>query len=80
MATTTALILLLAAAAIGLVAVGLIIWRDRRQAAEASRESPYAPSSEGEKRCPHCGGGNLSTDDHCLYCGSKLPDSQPPHT
>lgn len=80
MATTTALILLLAAASVGLVAVVLIVWRDRRAADDASRESPYAASSEGEKRCPQCNGGNLSTDDQCVYCGSKLPDSQSPHT
>jgi len=80
MDTTTALILLLAAAAIGLVAVVLIVWRVRREATDASRESPYAASSEGEKRCPHCGGGNLWTDDQCVYCGSRLPDSQSPHT
>ncbi len=79
MDTTTALILLLAAA-VGLIAVVLIVWRERREASDAGRESPYAASSEGEKRCPRCGGGNLWTDDHCVYCGSKLPDSQSPHT
>ncbi len=64
---------LVAAAAVGLLAVILILRRQRREAEEASRESPFAASTEGMKVCPRCGRGNLWTDAICLYCGSKLP-------
>lgn len=36
-------------------------------------ESPFAVSTEGEKRCPYCGMGNLWTDDRCISCGADLP-------
>jgi hypothetical protein len=61
------------AAAIGMVAVLLILRRDRHAAEEAERESPFAASSEGMKRCPSCGTPNLVTDTSCMNCGRKLP-------
>jgi uncharacterized protein (DUF983 family) len=38
-----------------------------------TRESPFAVSTEGEKRCPNCGMGNLWTDRNCISCNAKLP-------
>ena len=37
------------------------------------KESPYAVSTEGEKRCPNCGMGNLVSDGRCVSCGADLP-------
>lgn len=64
---------LVVAAVVGIGAVVLILERSRRQAAEADRASRFAASSEGEKRCPSCGMGNLWTEDRCVACGAKLP-------
>ena len=64
---------LLAAAALGVVAMILIIRRQRNDRADATRESPYAVSTEGMKRCPNCGFGNLVTDSTCSSCGKRLP-------
>jgi hypothetical protein len=63
---------LIIAAAIGIAAVILISLRQRRDA-DDSGESPFAASTEGEKRCPKCGMGNLWTEDRCAACGAKLP-------
>jgi len=60
------------AAALGIVAT-LAILRRQRRALEPPRESQFAASTEGEKRCPRCGMGNLWTDDRCISCGAKLP-------
>lgn len=60
------------AAALGIVAT-LGILRKQRRALEPPRESPWAVSTEGEKRCPKCGMGNLWTDNRCISCGAKLP-------
>ena len=60
------------AAALGIVAT-LGILRKQRRALEPPRESPWAASTEGEKRCPKCGMGNLWTDNRCISCGAKLP-------
>jgi len=35
-------------------------------------ESPFAVSTEGEKRCPKCGMGNLWTERRCITCGAAL--------
>ncbi len=67
----TILLALVAAAVIGMIAV-LLILRRERIAAEPPAESPFAVSTEGMKVCPKCGRGNLWTDDTCLYCGAKL--------
>lgn len=64
---------LIAAAIIGIVAVILILGRRRRTAEAEDQESPFATSTEGEKRCPNCGMGNLWTASTCSSCGTKLP-------
>lgn len=60
------------AAATGIVAT-IALLRKQRRALEPPRESPFAASTEGEKRCPKCGMGSLWTDDRCITCGAKLP-------
>jgi uncharacterized membrane protein len=69
---STQLLVLVVAAAIGIMATLWILRRQRRQTEEAGRESPYAVSTEGMKRCPRCGFGNLVTDSTCASCGFKL--------
>ncbi len=64
---------LIGAAAIGIAAVVLILRRQRKDEEAATRENPYATSTEGEKRCPSCGMFNLWTDARCVSCGAKLP-------
>jgi uncharacterized membrane protein len=63
---------LIGVAAVGILAVVVILRRDR-VAAQRPRESPYAISTEGQKRCPSCGTANLVTDGTCSSCGRKLP-------
>lgn len=69
---TTQLLVLIAAAAIGLIAMFLMVGRQRRDRAAATRESPFAISTEGEKRCPNCGMGNLWTETRCIACKAPL--------
>jgi hypothetical protein len=69
----TTLLGLIAAAAIGIVATMYILRRQRRDAAAATRQSPYAVSTEGLKRCPNCGFGNLVVDTTCGSCRKPLP-------
>ena len=64
---------LLAAATLGVVSTLLILRRQRSEEADRTRESPYAVSTEGMKRCPNCGFGNLVTDATCSSCGKRLP-------
>lgn len=59
------------AAALGIVAT-LVILRKQRRALEPPPESPFAVSTEGEKRCPKCGMGNLWMQNQCISCGAKL--------
>lgn len=63
---------ILAAAAIGLVATLLILHRQQSEDADETRENPFAVSTEGMKRCPSCGVGNLVTDATCSSCGKHL--------
>jgi hypothetical protein len=70
---TTQLIAVVIAAFVGLLAVLAILRRERHAAEDATRESPFATSTEGMKRCPSCGTGNLVTDSNCLNCGKRLP-------
>lgn len=69
----TLIIAAIAAAVVGLLAVLLILRRSRREASEVDQASRFAASSEGEKRCPSCGMGNLWTEDRCIACSAKLP-------
>ncbi len=70
---TTQLFILVVAAFVGLVAMFLIISRQRRDREADSRENQYATSSEGQKRCPSCGAYNAWTDSTCVSCHRKLP-------
>ena len=67
------LIALIVACGVGILAVIFILRRQRRDEEAATAESPFAVSTEGEKRCPKCGMGNLWTDATCISCGAKLP-------
>ena len=69
---TTQLLALVAVAAVGILAVLFILRRERRADAP-KEESPFGASTEGEKRCPKCGMGNLWTDRNCISCGARLP-------
>jgi hypothetical protein len=73
MEQSTLLFAVIVAAAIGIVAVLLILRRERHATEEAKRESPFAASSEGMKRCPSCGTANLVTDSVCSNCRKRLP-------
>jgi hypothetical protein len=70
---TTQLIAVVIAAFVGLLAVLAILRRERHAVEDATRESPFATSTEGMKRCPSCGTGNLVTDSNCINCGKRLP-------
>jgi hypothetical protein len=70
---TTQLLALIAAATIGILSLLLILRRQRRDREDLTRESPYATSSEGQKRCPNCGAYNAWTDRNCVSCGRRLP-------
>ena len=70
---TTQFIAMIIAAVVGLLAVLAILRRERHDREAATRESPFATSTEGMKRCPSCGTGNLVTDSNCLNCGKRLP-------
>jgi hypothetical protein len=72
MDTTTALLLIVVAAAVGIVGTIGIMRRQRQALEAAGRESAFAISTEGMKRCPSCGMGNLVTDDTCASCGKHL--------
>ena len=69
----TQLLALLIAVAVLALAIGLIANRQRRERRDATGESPFGTSTEGEKRCPKCGMGNLWTDRTCISCGARLP-------
>jgi hypothetical protein len=66
------LLLLVVVAAVGLLAVILILARQARERRDADRESPFGTSTEGEKVCPRCGGQNLWTEATCIYCKGPL--------
>jgi uncharacterized membrane protein len=69
---TTQILALVLVAALGIAAVVVILHRDR-VATEVPRETPYAVATEGMKRCPSCGMGNLVGDSTCSSCGKRLP-------
>jgi hypothetical protein len=54
----------------------LSLLRRERHEAEATVgdvEGHFAVATEGMKRCPSCGMGNLVTDATCVSCGKRLP-------
>lgn len=66
---------LIGAAVLGLLAVLTLLRRERHEA-EATVgdvEDRFAVATEGMKRCPSCGMGNLVTDDTCASCKKRLP-------
>jgi len=67
------LLLLITAAAVGIAATIGILRRQRRQVDAVEPESPFAVSTEGMRRCPSCGMGNLVGDRTCSSCGQALP-------
>ena len=73
MDTTTAILALIAIAVVGIVLALGILRGDRRAVEDASRESPFAVSSEGMKLCPSCGFGNLVGESTCASCGKAVP-------
>jgi hypothetical protein len=73
MSLTTQLVILVAAIAILVIAVYLIRRRQRMDREFRTHESPFAVSTEGMKRCPSCGVGNLVTEQWCSACGKRLP-------
>ena len=58
--------------AFAILALLVHLRRQRREAAPQA-ESRFAASTEGEKRCPRCGMGNLWTDRNCISCKARLP-------
>jgi uncharacterized membrane protein len=68
---TQQLVALTLAAALGILAT-LGILRRQRHALQPPRESPFAVSTEGEKRCPKCGMGNMWTVNRCVSCKTPL--------
>jgi hypothetical protein len=67
------LLALVVAAGIGVLATLVILRRQRHDVEARTQESPFAASTEGEKRCPKCGMGNLWTERTCSVCGARLP-------
>ena len=72
MAYEIQVLFLLIAATVALVLASMVIVKERREATEAVA-SQFGVSTEGEKRCPHCGMGNLWIDRDCISCGKRLP-------
>lgn len=70
---TSQILLLVGFVAILALAVVTIMRRQRIEREASTRENPYAASTEGEKRCPNCGMGNLWTDRNCISCKARLP-------
>jgi hypothetical protein len=70
---STQLIAMIAAAIVGILAVLWILRRERRVSEAPPEEPRFAVSTEGMKRCPACGTGNLVTDATCSSCGRPLP-------
>jgi hypothetical protein len=68
----TQLLALAISVAVGVLALLLMVNRQRRQRDDETRENPFATSTEGEKRCPKCGMGNLWTDRTCIGCGTRF--------
>lgn len=59
------------AVAFGVLSMLVMLRRQRRDVAPEP-ESPYAASTEGQKRCPRCGMGNRWTVRNCIACQARL--------
>jgi hypothetical protein len=73
MTLTQELLVLGGAVLLLILAVLVIQGRRRRDHDAATQESPYATSTEGEKRCPSCGMFNQWTARDCVSCHRRLP-------
>lgn len=69
---TQELLLLIAVATTGLLAILTALIRQRRML-QAPANSPYAASTEGGKRCHKCGMRSLWIARNCIGCGARLP-------
>jgi hypothetical protein len=69
------LLILLVACSVASAALLTRLRRERHEHEDATRESPFAMSSEGSKLCPACTADNLWTDTTCVRCGRRLPDA-----
>jgi hypothetical protein len=67
------LLAMIAFAVVGILAVLVIARRRRREVEVVQVDTLFATSTEGMKRCPSCGTGNLVTDSTCSNCGRRLP-------
>ena len=64
---------LIAASAVGIFAAAAILHRGATAGVPTvGGESPFAAATEGMKRCPSCGVGNLVTERTCSACGKRL--------
>jgi hypothetical protein len=70
---TGQLLLLIAAAAVGIVSTLIMLRRQRVDRDRLTQETPFATSTEGEKRCPNCGMYNVATSRTCISCKRRLP-------
>jgi hypothetical protein len=73
MSPTTQLLILVIAFAVLVISVLVIQRRQRADRASRTGEHEFATSTEGQKRCPHCGMFNLWTDRNCISCKRRLP-------
>jgi hypothetical protein len=64
-------LIILAAGLAGVAGIFALLAMLRRE--RVPKESRFAVSTEGEKRCPKCGMGNLVSDARCISCGADLP-------
>ena len=70
---TILFVLLVTAAAGGILALAALTRRSPTPTTAGAHETPYAASTEGMKRCPSCGVGGLVTEQRCSACGKRLP-------
>lgn len=59
---------------VAVVLLGALLYQlgRRRQVERTARDNEFAVSTEGQKRCPSCGMGNMWTDATCISCGAAL--------
>ena len=69
----TQLLLLIAAAVIGIASMVIILRRQRVERDRLGRENPFATATEGEKRCPNGGMFNTAQARNCVSCKRRLP-------
>ncbi len=70
---STGLLVLISFAALGIVGTLGILRKQRLSQDTGTPERPFAISTEGMIRCPHCAMGNLVGDVTCASCGRDLP-------